>query len=325
MRRISLLVGTVLSLSATSHAYLGSFTNADGYNVQSGQVMGDVTYYNAGANGANAGGGPLAAVAADTELWRLTTPVGAYFSNAANRAAFAATFPAYPNPASGTAATYMVGSHFPGHTGDGANLALRNDTPVGTGPARYRYTIDTFDTGGPNPALVVAGPVSVQFYFVPNLHQPNNTGALPADKFTMSLGDNGGNVGLQWGYARDNTVTWRTSSSSAWNYTSVVADDLAWDGVKFNLNLTSKTFGIDYFDASANTWSPLVPAGTAMGAPMANFTQIAWQLEDGTSGNALSIAGKNYYDDFGFVIPEPAMTLVSMAMTALLRRTRRRS
>jgi hypothetical protein len=325
MRCALITAGLVLSCAKFASAHLGSFTNADGYYPQYGTVLGDVTYSNAGANGANSGGGAAAAIAADSGLWKLQTSVGGVFGTAANRAAFAATFPAYNPTPPNTVAAYMVGGHFPGHTGDNANLAFRNDTPVGTGAARYRYSIDTYDTGGPVPASVTAGPVSMQFYFVPNLHDNSNaSGGPPADKFTMSLLDSAGKVGLQWGYARDNTVTWRPSSAGPWNYTSVTADDFNWDGVKFNLDLTADTFGIDYFDASANTWANLVPAGTPMGANMANFTNIDWQLEDGTGGSALSIAGKNYYDDFGFSIPEPSsMAAIGLATIGLLRRGRR--
>ena len=51
---VMLLVGS----ATPALAYLGSFTPNDGYHVQSGLVYGDVSYYNAGQYGANAGGGP---------------------------------------------------------------------------------------------------------------------------------------------------------------------------------------------------------------------------------------------------------------------------
>ena len=66
--------------------YLGSFAPSDGYDVQSGLVYGDVSYYNAGQYGVNAGGGPgPTQVTADSGLWSITSSVGGYFSTVVDR------------------------------------------------------------------------------------------------------------------------------------------------------------------------------------------------------------------------------------------------
>lgn len=316
----------VAMIPATSQAYLGSFGPNDGYHPQYGFLGGDVTYYNAGQSGANAGGGGLAAVPADSGLWKLQTPVGAYFDSAANRAAFAASYPNYVSSSAVGTVTYMVGGHFPGRNSDGYNLAFRNFLPAGTGPARYRYSIDTYDTGGNVPASVTSGAVSTSFYFSPNPADPApSDGSASGIKFTMSLLDSSANIGFQWGYARDNTVMWRDSPTSLWNNTSVVADQTNWDGVKFNMDLTADTFGIDYYDASSNTWSSMVPSGTPMGMAMTNLTHLDWQLEDNvTLAGSPQVGAKNYFDDFSFVIPEPAsLSLAMFGAAAMFRRSRR--
>ncbi|MFT3788395.1 MAG: hypothetical protein QM770_19855 [Tepidisphaeraceae bacterium] len=330
----SIAVVTLVGFASVSSAHLASFKNADGYYPQYGTVYGDVTYYNAGANGPNSGGGAAGFVPADTGLWSLQTPVGGVFATAANRAAFTSTYPAYPPTPPNTAPSYMVGGHFPGHLGDNANLAFRNDNPAGTGPARYRYQLDSFDTGGVAPGSVTSGIVTQQFYFVPSVHDPNAgaSGGPPGDRFTMSLMDSSGNIGFQWGYTRDDQVVWRKQSFNNWNFTGVYADDApsnitnAWDGVKFTFDLTNDTFGIDYYDVSTNLWSTMVPTGTAMGTPMSDFSMIDWQLEDDTSGSLYTIAGKNYYDDFSFGfpnVPEPAMGTAALVGLALITRRRR--
>jgi hypothetical protein len=318
-----------LAIPSTSQAYLGSFGPNDGYYPQYGTVLGDVTYYNAGQNGINAGGGAAMPLPADTGLWSLQTPnAGGVFASAVNRAAFTSQYPAYPPNPPNTVGIYLLGGHFPGRNNDGANLAFRNDTPVGTGAARYRYQIDTYDTGGPVPASVNSGSVSMSFYFSPNPAAPPPSDGSPSHvKFTMSLLDSSASTGFQWGYAMDNTVMWRDSSSNPWNTTTVVADSAAWDGVKFNMDLTGDTFGIDYFDASLNTWNTMVPAGTPMGSAMMDFTTIDWQLEDGVNiwGTAPinQLGGKNYFDDVSIVIPEPAsLSLAIFGAVALLRRNR---
>lgn len=325
-------IAASLGFASTSSAYLGSFSVNDGYKPMYGTVLGDVSYNNAGQNGINAGGGAWQSIAADTGLWSLQTPsAGGVFANAALRAAFAATYPAYnPTPA-GTSPIYLLGGHFPGRSGDNANLAFRNATPAGTGAARYRYQIDTYDTGGPVPASVTSGPVTTQFYFMPNPAEPSppprpdGTPGQSPIKFTMSLLDSSSNIGFQWGYARDNTVMWRDNPSNPWNYTSVIANNINWDGVRFNMDLTGDTFGIDYYEVNTNTWSAMVPAGTPMGSVMANFTHIDWQLEDNVVlANGVNLGGKNYFDDFQFTVPEPtSFAAAGLGLTLLAGRRRR--
>ena len=136
----------------------------------------------------------------------------------------------------------------------------------------------------------------------------------------MSFRDSGGNVGFQWGYDRGNAVYWRTSSSNPWTPTSIIADQTNWDSVKVNIDLTADTFSIDYFDISANTWSNMVPAGTALGMAMTDLTFLQWQLEDGLFAGQ---GGKNFFDDFSFFVPEPsALALAAVAFVFVGRRRR---
>ncbi len=201
---------------------------------------------------------------------------------------------------------------------------MRNDTPLGTGPAVYDYSLDSYDFGGVAPASVTAGTVQVGFYFCPNPGDSPNPGTAPSDKFTMSFKDSVGNIGLEWGYARDNSVTWRTSPSNPWNSTSFIADQSNWDGLRVDIDLTADTFSMDYFDVSASTWTTIVPSGTGLGQALNDLTVLGWQLEDGLfAGNA----GKNFFDDFSFVapVPEPSsFALAALACISLLRIRRRR-
>jgi hypothetical protein len=304
---------------STAFGYLGSFAAADGYYPQYGTVLGDVTYYNAGQSGANAGGGPAMAIPADSGLWTLQSGVGGVFPNAAARSAFTALYPSYPPTPGGTVAAYLLGGHFPGRNADGANMAFRNDTPIGTGAAIYRYEIDTYDTGGPVPASVTSGDAVAGFYFCPNPADPSNSDGSPGrDKFILSLRDSAGNVGLQWGYTADNQVYWRDSASNPWTYTGTFANASNWDGVTITMDLTADTFDLDYYVVSTNTWFNMA-TNVPMGQNMGNFTEMDWHLEDGFSSG---LGGKNYFDDFSIVIPEPAS--LSLVAVAFLTATRRR-
>ncbi len=300
-----LAVGSLLCAVSPAWAYLGSFELSDGYYLASPGWV-DVTYYNAGQWGANAGGGASpTAIAPDSGLWSLNSQAGAFFPTALARNAATGGAPPYPAPASivGIPA-YIIGNHSPGRTGIGA-LALRNENFIGAGPMDYDYTLDTFDFGGIAPASVTGGVVNTGFYFCPNPTDIFNPGGpIRTEKFIMSFKDSASSIGLQLGYTGFNQVYWRAGSSGAWNLTGVIADSTNWDGFDVDIDLTSQTFGIDYFDVSASSWSTLVPAGTPLGASMQDLTHLGWWLDEQVT---LGTGGKNFFDDFAFhAVPEPA-------------------
>ncbi|MDZ4818809.1 MAG: PEP-CTERM sorting domain-containing protein [Planctomycetota bacterium] len=319
-------VGFLVGVAAPAQGALFSFGPQDGYDVQSGLVYGDVSYYNAGQFGANAGGGPgPTQITADSGLWSVVGPAGGYFDNPVDRASYTLGTPPYSVSDPNAVASYLVGGHSGGRT-DNWNLAMRNDRPLGTGAAVYEYQFDSYDFGGISPASVTSGPVQVGFYFCPNPGDSSGTGAAPTDKFTMSFKDSVGNIGFEWGYARDNSVTWRTSPSNSWNTTSFIADQTNWDGLRVDIDLTADTFSMDYYDVSANTWTNIVPSGTGMGQALNDLTVLRWQLEDGLFSG---VGGKNFFDDFSVTpVPEPStivmflMGAVALGTVAVRRRKR---
>jgi hypothetical protein len=325
LRAFTLSTGLTLGLATPALAHLGSFSPSYGYNINvpSGGSANwcDVSYYNAGTYGANSGGGSgPTALAPDSGLWRVVGPIGGFFPSTAARNTAISGAPPYPTTVPpGTVAAYMVGQHFPGRGGDGANLAFRNDTPAGTGDAKYEYSLDAYDMGGFAPASITSGTVGTQFYFMPDPGVAPHPGAPARDKFVLSLKDSIGNIGVQWGYADDNEVYWRTNTSGAWNYTGVYATIADWDGVKLDVDLTNDTFGIDYYDVTTNTWSTMVPSGTVLGAAMQDLTVLGWQLADAVS---MGTGGKNYFDDFSFNVPEPSSLALVLAGLAVMARRR---
>lgn len=329
-RKTNALTALALTALATApaSAYLGSFGPSDGYNllVLSGSVnWSDVSYYNAGQYGPNAGNGTGPTLQTpNAGLWRINSQAGGFFATAAARNANTPPTTAGYSPTlpSGTVGAYIVGGHFPGRNNDGYNLAVRNDTPAGTGAIDYDYTIDSYDFAGYNPASVTAGSVSTQFYFCPNPSDPvSPDGTPPGDKFILSLTDSIGNIGAQWGYARDNEIYWRAGSTGAWNYTGVYADASNWDGVRIDIDLSADTFGIDYYDVGTNTWASIAAAGTALGTPMADLTHLGWSLVDGVSSG---LGGKNYFDDFSFHVSVPTPGTLALTASGLLLTARRR-
>ncbi len=322
--RFSTFILSVLFLaqSPSAQAYLGSFDIPDGYNQFATQVPGtppsdfsDVVYYNAGVIG------PKIQIPYNSGQWQLLTQAGAFFPNGAARNAVVFGAPPYPAfPSSGTVPDYVIANHPGGRTG-GA-LALRNEGGP-DGAMEYDYTLDTVDFGGPTPASVTSGNVLTQFYFCPNGMDSNPT----AEKFIMSFRDNFGNTGLQVGYRHDNQVQWRPGSSGAWTLAGITADSLAYDGFRVDMNLSSDTFQLEYFDFSTSIWSTLAVAGTPLGASMQNLTNLRWWLDEFTvAGDPSGYAGKNFFDDFSFKVnpvPEPSSCLLLLTgLCGLLVRRR---
>ena len=157
----ALVALSLAAIAAPAQAYLGGFEPADGYQVQSGFIGGDVSYYNAGAHGPNAGGGALVHAAPNAGLWKIdsTSQPGGYFATQVLRAGFTLGAPPYmnpPNPPVDTVESYIVGNHSMGRTG--TCLAIRNE-PVGVGPMIYVIT--------PNGRVLETHPVTAT-------HHPTN-------------------------------------------------------------------------------------------------------------------------------------------------------
>lgn len=312
--------------AAPAFAGLGSFGPNDGYSLNlysGGYNWADVTYYNAGAYGPNSGGGSGPTfIAPDSGRWRLVSNAGGFFSNSAARAATLGGAPPYPTSHPNGVGAYLVGAHFPGRNNDGYNLAIRNDTPAGSGPVAYDYDLDIYDTGGVVPSTQTSGTVGFQIYFMSDPDSPWQPGTPRQDKFTMSFLDQFGNIGAQWGYSRDNQIAWRDGPSSPWNYTTWNASPSLWNGMRVSLDLTNDTFSLDFYDDASATWNTIVVPGTGMGAAMTNFTTVRWQLEDAVH---LGVGGKNFFDDAstsGF-IPAPG-ALALLGLGTLLSGRRRR-
>jgi hypothetical protein len=337
MKRFTLGVVSAVVLAALvspADAYLGGFENADGYSYaftypQLDNWV-DVTQYNAGAWGPNAGGGSPFQQTVNTGLWTYTSAAGSAFDTQANRVTYMGATPTFNSSAGATPftfASYFVGGHFGGRLGTNA-LAVRNAAT--NGAMKYDYRLDAYDFSGTNPATVTSGTIGAGLYFQAN---PADNVTVASDgsspeKFFMSIKDTSGNVGLQWGYRYNNSVIWRAGGAGPWISTALTADDGSgvgnYDGINFKVDLTGQTFSLSYYDVSANVTTVLAPAGTLLGSPMTDFTHLGWYMGDNVYSG---VGGKNFFDDFSFqapAVPEPGTVgLLLLGGVPLVLRRRR--
>ncbi|TWT45401.1 hypothetical protein RAS1_18240 [Phycisphaerae bacterium RAS1] len=317
----ALSFGGLIAAANPALAYLGSFRPQDGYSlsVYNGSANWcDVTYYNAGAYGPNAGGGAgPTPIVPDSGQWKLQSQAGAFFPTTAARNASVGGAPPYPSSVpSGSMPIYIVGNHGPGRGGDGSSLAVRNDSPSGTGPLKYDYALDSYDFGGTNPATVTSGTLITEFYYLSDPGVAPQPGTPPQDKFRLKFKDSLGNVGVEWGYGRDNEVYWRANNGGNWSYTGLYADPGDWDGVRMSIDLGADTFMLEYYDVSTSLWTTLAAAGTPLGTALQDLTHLGWEMEDNVVGG---LGGKNFFDDFS-VTPEPSTLVLAAAGLLVIRR-----
>ena len=127
---LAMAVMIVVAMCGTSHAYLGGFEDPDGYK----PFFNEVVNYNAGAYGANAGGGAYTTITPNTGLWqKLQGPL---------------------SPATGSSGylAYATGHQNydrtnPGTSDQGLVITTNSDGWT-AGTQEYSYSLDSFDLGG---------------------------------------------------------------------------------------------------------------------------------------------------------------------------------
>jgi hypothetical protein len=195
-----------LLLTAQARAYLGGFENPDGYR----PFFDDVAKYNAGAHGANAGGGVYTPITPNTGLWKkLQGPL---------------------HPATGTTGSFAYAT---GHqnfdrtnpgSSDQALVITTNADGWNAGPQEYSYQVDSFDLGGVNPLSTGGTLVKISFWscsFIPGSTEGGGLGPNTLAN-TISFYDSGGNLGFAVGGIQPGTSTdFAAYNVGAWVQSSV--------------------------------------------------------------------------------------------------------
>jgi hypothetical protein len=306
-RLILAFTAVCMLFTSNVHAYLGGFENVDGY----APFLNDVSTYNAGQYGPNAGGGSFMSLPPNTGLWaKLQGPL-------------------WPTPGTAGGVAYATGHQNadrtnPG-TADQALIITTNADGWAGGSQEYSYNVDSFDLGGVNPNATGGEVINISFWscsFIPGSGEGGGLGPGTI-AHTVSFYDSLGNLGFAVGGIQPGTTTdFAATNVGSWVQSSVAVGTNNFHRWDIVLDLNLQTVSISVFENP--TLTPLVVNAPLIN-PMADFSELRFLSAPGVNNNKVWAL-----DDFtmGVVgIPEPsAIVLVGLSLAGLLpsRITRRR-
>ena len=296
-----------LTAVAPAHALLGGFEASDGYL----RFLNEVTKYNAGQFGANAGGGSSTAITDGTGLWY-------NMSGLQNKNSFATGYQFYDRQHRLTNAQALM---------------ITTNSEGWNGPAmKYGYHLDSNDLNGLSPANTAGKKININFWWCPTIHGTSEGGGLGAGTIgdTIEFVDSKGHVGFTVGLKQPSTSTDYVgyNNGSGFVQTNVVGYNTGYSNWDITLDLANKTVTASYWDVLTNTSYSLLN-GAGLAASMSDFTEMRFASTAGIKPqNALLL------DDFKFTVgstnnavPEPGVNalLLGMATTGISLFLRRRT
>ncbi len=292
-----------LLFTASAHAYLGGFENVDGY----APFLNDVSTYNAGQYGPNAGGGSFTPIPPNSGLWQKLQG------------------PLWPAPGTAGGVAYATGHQNADRTNPGtpdqALIITTNADGWTGGSQEYSYQIDSFDLGGVNPNATGGQVVNLSFWSCSWIPGSGEGGGLGPGTIanTVSFYDSLGNLGFAVGGIQPGTTTdFAATNVGSWLQSSVAVGTSSYHRWDIRLDLNNQTVSIDVFESA--TLTPLVVNAPLIN-PMVDFSEMRFLSAPGVNNDKVWAL-----DDFTMSVPEPsAMMLASVSAACLfLRRVPRR-
>lgn len=277
--------------------YLGGFEDQDGYSDGSLTPFQDVSSYNAGQYGTNAGG-----------------PGGSFSTIAPNTGLFTKLDQGNVDPGYGE----LVAHHSLAHTGD-AGLVLRSNAGFGDTAgdgANYVYSFDSRDFNGIMPSSVTSGTISLDYWMCPQTSF-FQTGTVTDTSFLNAEGNTIFSVGTlgQGMFDAKPYIEWQ--DANGWHTTTILGNNASWDHIMLSFNLRTQTVSFSYY-SSITGLTTLIADDVAVASPIDSLAYLQFQCQPNTE--------KNAYDDFNIVvIPEPSSMMAVMAggVVCLTRRRRK--
>lgn len=294
----------LILMPQTAHAYLGGFEGVDGY----GSFLNEVSTTNAGAHGANAGGGTLATIPLNTGLWvKLQGPV-------------------HPTPGTAGGTAYATGHQNWDRTNPGtpaqALVITTNADGWGGGAQEYSYSVDSYDLAGANPLTTGTDTIDISFWSCAQIvgsSDPSSGLGAGTIGDTVSFYDSSGNLGFSVGYRQPGITTdFAATNVGSWVQSAIAVNPSTYHRWDISLDLLNDTVSIDIFEGA--TLTNLV-SGAPLINSMNNLTELRFESTAGISNSKIWSL-----DDFGFdvrQVPEPSSALLCLGLFALMPRNRR--
>ncbi|MBX3351877.1 MAG: hypothetical protein KF684_03000 [Phycisphaeraceae bacterium] len=282
-RRATSLAALALLASAASHAHLGGFEAADGY----APFLNMVQNYNAGQYGTVCGlGGSQTPITPNTGLWEALA--GGFFSGGSV---------SYATGHSWYDRTWVNSGGTSGAASDQA-LVLTTGHEGWGGPAlKYKYTLDSCDLNGCDPADTAGRIVKVSFWVCAQLAGPELGGQIPNGYFGDEIAflDSSGNIGFMLGLTQratgDRVTYWNGSSMFE---STIVAANNRYDRWDITLDTGANTISADYYSFIANNTTTVL-TNVPMMANMNDFAAMTFRTSPGENNWKLMSV-----DDFVF-------------------------
>lgn len=306
MKTTILTIATVLffSIINSADAYLGGFEDPDGYR----PFLNDVTVYNAGQYGANAGGGASFSIAPNSGLWaKLQGPLV---------------------PATGLAGGVAYAT---GHqnldrtnpsTSDQALVITTNADGWTMGPQEYSYQLDSYDLNGVIPTSTGGQTIDFSFWSCASIVGSSTGNGLGPGTIgnTVSFYDSSGNLGFQVGYRQPGTTTdYAATNVGSWVQSAVAVSPTTYHRWDVSLDLGLQQVSIDVVESSVTT---TLVSNAPLINPMNNFTEMRFVSTPGVTNSKIWAL-----DDFSFrvePIPEPAsLSLLGVGLMGVVASSRR--
>jgi PEP-CTERM motif len=298
--RLTLALAAVSVLFANNaYAYLGGFEGVDGYR----PFLNDVSTYNAGQHGPNAGGGVYMPLPPNTGLWKKLQG------------------PLWPAPGTAGGVAYATGhANFDRTNPGGPDQALvitTNADGWSGGSQEYSYDVDSFDLGGINPNTTGGDVVNISFWSCSWIPGSGEGGGLGPGTIanTVSFYDSLGNLGFAVGGIQPGITTdFAATNVGSWVQSSVAVGTSSYHRWDISLDLNMQRVSIDVFEGA--TLTPLVTNAPLIN-PMSDLSELRFLSAPGEN-NAKVWA----LDDFTMgvrVVPEPSsILLAAMSLAGIL-------